>query len=84
MALLIPMNSRVDWPLATRGVSKTGPEPRTKKQIHMSLVYVSPMKQNNICNGGICLYIYLYICNTPICYQQLSYHYYIIYHLKIK
>ena len=60
MALLIPMNSRVDWPLATRGVSKTGPEPRTKKQIHMSLVYVSPMKQNNICNGGICLYIYIY------------------------
>ena len=61
MALLIPMNSRVDWPLATRGVSKTGPEPRTKKQIHMSLVYVSPMKQNNICNGGICLYIYTYV-----------------------
>lgn len=61
MALLIPMNSRVDWPLATRGVSKTGPEPRTKKQIRMSLVYVSPMKQNNICNGGICLYIYTYV-----------------------
>ena len=61
MALLIPINSRVDWPLATRGVSKTGPEPRTKKQIHMSLVYVSPMKQNNICNGGICLYIYTYV-----------------------
>lgn len=61
MALLIPINSRVDWPLATRGVSKTGPEPRTKKQIHMSLVYVSPMKQNNICNGGICLYIYIHM-----------------------
>ena len=61
MALLIPINSRVDWPLATRGVSKTGPEPRTKKQIHMSLVYVSPTKQNNICNGGICLYIYTYV-----------------------